>query len=91
MNNRINDSAEILKLVEISRLYYERDLTQAEIAKRMNISRPAVSKLLQEARLRGIVKIDIKSPLMSDEKPARRIVWRLQLKRRPGRSFRVSR
>ena len=67
MNNRINDSADILKLVEISRLYYERDLTQAEIAKRMDISRPAVSKLLQEARLRGIVKIDIKSPLMSDE------------------------
>ena len=67
MNNRINDSADILKLVEISRLYYERELTQAEIAKRMNISRPVVSKLLQEARLRGIVKIDIKSPLMSDE------------------------
>jgi deoxyribonucleoside regulator len=67
VNNRINDSADILKLVEISRLYYERDLTQAEIAERMNISRPAVSKLLQEARLRGIVKIDIKSPLMSDE------------------------
>jgi DNA-binding transcriptional regulator LsrR (DeoR family) len=67
VNNRINDSADILKLVEISRLYYERDLTQAEIAKRMNISRPAVSKLLSEARLRGIVRIDIKSPLMSDE------------------------
>ena len=67
MNNRINDSADILKLVEISRLYYEREMTQAEIAKRMNISRPVVSKLLQEARLRGIVKIDIKSPLMSDE------------------------
>jgi deoxyribonucleoside regulator len=67
VNNRINDSADILKLVEISRLYYDGDLTQAEIAKRMNISRPVVSKLLQEARLRGIVKIDIKSPLMSDE------------------------
>ena len=67
MNNRINDNADVLKLVEISRLYYERDLTQAQIAKRMNISRPAVSKLLSEARLRGIVKIDIKSPLMSDE------------------------
>jgi len=67
VNNRINDSADILKLVEISRLYYEREMTQAEIAKRMNISRPVVSKLLQEARLRGIVKIDIKSPLMSDE------------------------
>ena len=67
MDNRIKDKAEILKLVEISRLYYERELTQAEIAGKMNISRPAVSKLLAEARQRGIVKIDIKSPLMSDE------------------------
>ena len=63
----MNNHADILKLVEISRLYYERNLTQAEIAKRMDISRPAVSKLLSEARIRGIVKIEIKSPLMSDD------------------------
>jgi DNA-binding transcriptional regulator LsrR (DeoR family) len=63
----MNNHADILKLVEISRLYYERNLTQAAIAKRMNISRPAVSKLLSEARIRGIVRIEIKSPLMSDE------------------------
>ena len=67
VNHHIKNNSDILKLVEISRLYYERDLTQAEISKRMNISRPAVSKLLSEARLRGIVRIDIKSPLMSDE------------------------
>lgn len=63
----MNNHAAILKLVEISRLYYERHLTQAEIAKRMNISRPAVSKLLSEARIRGIVRIEIKSPLLSDD------------------------
>ena len=63
----MTNHADILKLVEISRLYYERHLTQAEVAKRMNISRPAVSKLLSEARIRGIVTIEIKSPLMSDE------------------------
>jgi len=63
----MNNQADILKLVEISRLYYERNLTQADIAKRMNISRPAVSKLLSEARIRGIVRIEIKSPLMSDD------------------------
>ena len=62
----MDEQADILKLVEISRLYYERNLTQAKIAKKMNISRPAVSKLLSEARNRGIVKIQIKSPLMSD-------------------------
>jgi len=63
----MNNHADILKLVEISRLYYERNLTQAEIAKQMNISRPAVSKLLSEARIRGIVRIEIKSPLMNDD------------------------
>jgi len=62
----MDEQADILKLVEISRLYYERNLTQAKIAKKMNISRPAVSKLLSEARNRGIVKIQIKSPLLSD-------------------------
>lgn len=63
----MKDKSEILRLVEISRLYYEDGLTQAEIAKRIKISRPAVSKLLSEARMRGIVKIEIKSPLESNE------------------------
>lgn len=63
----MKDNAEILRLVEISRLYYEDGLTQAGIAKNLNISRPAVSKLLSEARIRGIVKIEIKSPFVSNE------------------------
>jgi len=57
---------EILKLVEICKLYYEQELTQAEIARSMKISRPVVSKLLSEARRRGIVQIEIKSPLESN-------------------------
>jgi len=56
-----------LRIVEICRLYYEKELTQAQIAKTFDISRPAVSKLLAEARHRGIVQIEIKSPLDSDE------------------------
>jgi DNA-binding transcriptional regulator LsrR (DeoR family) len=59
----MKESSAILKLVEISKLYYEGNFTQAEIAKKMKISRPAVSKLLSEARSRGIVHIEIKSPL----------------------------
>lgn len=54
---------EILKLVEVSKLYYEQNLTQLEIAKKMKVSRPVVSKLLSEARALGIVKIEIKSPI----------------------------
>ncbi len=56
-----------LRLVEICKLYYEKEYTQANIAKELNISRPAVSKLLAEARHRGIVKIEIRSPYDSDD------------------------
>ena len=42
----MTNHADMLKLVEISRLYYERNLTQAEIVMRMNVSRPAISKCL---------------------------------------------
>jgi len=49
-------------LVEASRLYYEHHLSQAQIASRLEISRPGVSRLLQAARDVGIVKIDIIDP-----------------------------
>ncbi len=46
-------------LVKIARLYYEEGYTQQEIAKKLSISRPQISKLLKKAKDRGIVKIDI--------------------------------
>lgn len=49
-------------LFNISQMYYEQNLTQAEIAQRMHISRPSVSNLLAEARQRGIVKISVHHP-----------------------------
>jgi DNA-binding transcriptional regulator LsrR (DeoR family) len=55
------------RLAEISRLYYEDHLTQSEIARKLSISRPTVSKLLAEAKKTGIVKIEIKSPLEGDD------------------------
>ena len=56
-------SADIRKMVEICRLYYDDRLTQAQIAKKLGMSRPTVSKLITEAREKGVVKIEIKSPL----------------------------
>lgn len=47
------------RLVMIARLYYEEDMTQSEIAKLFEISRPMVSKLLKEAKQMGIVTIEI--------------------------------
>jgi len=49
-------------LLEAARLYYEHNLNQAQIAKKLEVSRPGVSRLLQEARDTGIVKIQIVDP-----------------------------
>jgi deoxyribonucleoside regulator len=49
-------------LVEIAKLYYENDLSQAEIATRFDISRSLVSHLLKLGRAQGIVEIRINDP-----------------------------
>ncbi len=49
-------------ILKVLNLYYEHDLTQAEVALRMGFSRPKVSKLLAEGRERGLVKIEIAEP-----------------------------
>lgn len=50
-------------LVQVSELYYQQNLNQQEISKIFNISRPTVSRLLDEARKRKIVEIIIHSPI----------------------------
>ncbi len=51
-----------LKLARVARLYYEQDLTQAQIAREMGVSRSQVSRWLAEARDLGIVEIRIQGP-----------------------------
>ena len=48
------------QLIAAARLYYEENLTQAEVAKRLGVSRPIVSKMLARAREVGIVHIEIR-------------------------------
>lgn len=48
------------KMLKIVTMYYEQGLTQAIIAKKMGISRPIISKMLQQAKESGIVSISIK-------------------------------
>ena len=50
-------------IMKVLRLYYEHNLTQAEVAGRMGFSRPKVSKLIAEGRARGLVKIEIAEPI----------------------------
>jgi DNA-binding transcriptional regulator LsrR (DeoR family) len=49
-------------ILKVVRLYYEHDLTQAQVASRMGFSRPKVSRLIAEGRTRGFVKIEIAEP-----------------------------
>ena len=49
------------QLVQVARLYYEDNLTQAEIAKKIGVSRPTVSKMLTKAKEEGIVYIEIRA------------------------------
>jgi DNA-binding transcriptional regulator LsrR (DeoR family) len=50
-------------LVKAARLYYEQDLTQMQISKRLGLSRQKTQRLLQQARESGIVQINIR-PVM---------------------------
>lgn len=49
-------------LAQVARDYYEARLTQDEIGRRINASRSTVSRLLQQAQDRGIVRIIIDYP-----------------------------
>ncbi|NOU98285.1 winged helix-turn-helix transcriptional regulator [Paenibacillus sp. LMG 31456] len=54
-------------LVKICQLYYEEDLNQLDIAKRLGISRPHVSRMLTAAKNEGIVNISINNPFSTEQ------------------------
>lgn len=53
--------------LDVARLYHEAGLTQAEVAERVHLSRPTVSKLLSYAQRRGFVRIEVWDPREHDE------------------------
>jgi DNA-binding transcriptional regulator LsrR (DeoR family) len=53
-------------LAETAELYYEQGLTQGEVAKTIGMTRSAVSRLLTEAREKGIVEIKVHHPFRFD-------------------------
>ncbi|OLS35592.1 sugar-binding transcriptional regulator [Bacillus sp. MRMR6] len=70
----------ISRLVEIAKMYYQLDYSQQEIAKRLGISRPTVSRLLMQAVEEGIVHIKIYNPAEDVEQVAMQIQEKFQLK-----------
>lgn len=53
-------------LAQVATWYYEENLGQGDIAERIGRSRSMVSRLLQEARERGLVEIRVHYPLKTD-------------------------
>ncbi len=62
----MQNQTETTLMVLVARLYYEQDLNQNEIAKRLKLTRQKVSRLLIQARTTGVVRITICDPVLSD-------------------------
>lgn len=72
-------SAERDVLVQVSRLYYELGETQSEVADRLGLTRPQVSRLLKRARAEGVVEIRIVDTDTADSPAAGELQRRFSL------------
>lgn len=54
------ENEKIKKVIEAAKMYYQLDYSQNQIAEMLGVSRPTVSRLLQQAKSEGIVQIEIK-------------------------------
>ena len=75
----IDLSEDRLQLADVARQYYLEDLTQEQIAQRIGVSRSYVSRMLKEARERGIVEIRIHHPLRTAPELQERLLEALPL------------
>lgn len=64
----------------VARLYFERDLTKQEIARRLGLSRFKVARLLDQAREQGIVRVEIRDPASPSDALARALEARFALR-----------
>ena len=77
---RVDSKQQIKQAVQVSKLYYLDGVTQAEIGKKLNLSRQTISRLLQFAREKNIVKISINDPLSNIEDLQHQLKEKYQLK-----------
>lgn len=75
------DQEKLGKVIEAAKLYYLLDYNQNEIAKILGVSRPTVSRLLQQAKSDGIVKINIMDPTEDVENLALQLENKFNLKK----------
>ena len=68
-------------LADVAQMYYEEGLTQADISQSIGVTRSAVSRMLSEARKKGIVNIRINRPMRYDEELEIDLAKRFKLRR----------
>jgi DNA-binding transcriptional regulator LsrR (DeoR family) len=68
-------------MFEAASMYYLGDATQAGVARALGTSRTTVSRLLSEARRRGIVRIEVVPPPADDDAVARLLAQQLGIHR----------
>ena len=66
-------------LADVAEMYYVDDLTQAEVSRAIEMTRSAVSRMLTEARRKGIVEITVHRPLSFDQTLEENLIQRFGL------------
>ena len=69
----------VLLMVQVARLYHENQLNQEQIAKRLNLTRQKVSRLLMAARSQGIVRTVVYDPSPGDSELGNELKKRFHL------------
>lgn len=67
-------------LALVASLYYEQDRNQQEIAEQLQISRSNISRMLSEAKAKGIVEVRVRKPIYRAETLETQLVERFDLK-----------
>lgn len=71
----------VQQALTVCNLYYQDNLSQNDIAKRLGLSRPTISRLLQFAREEGLVRIEISNPFNEIDHLSNQLAKKYQLKK----------
>ena len=75
------DQEKLKILIQTAKMYYQEDYNQQEIANQLGVSRPTVSRLLQQAKEEGIVRIEIVDPSLRLDKLSLALKERYRMKK----------
>ncbi len=67
-------------ILRVAELYYKQEISQQEISRMLGVSRPTVSRMIQEAKNRGLVSIIINTPVELDYKLSDQLKNKFDLK-----------